>query len=96
MRENAQHHLLLALLALARAAGSGDSSMANQFTAKSNQATEGRNEPVPIMKEAANLRRPQFYSGPKRADYDAANAHIATTLTAVRAAASPTACHFGL
>jgi len=47
------------------------------------------------MKEAANLRRPQYTSGLKRADY-AANAHNATTLTAVRAAASPTACHFGL
>ena len=47
------------------------------------------------MKEAANRGGLNAARGLKRADY-AANAHIARTLTAMRAAASPTACHFGL
>lgn len=55
---------------------------------------EGRQPPFQ-MKEAANRGGLQYYAGLKRAGY-AAYAHIATTLTAMRAAASPTACHFGL
>jgi hypothetical protein len=38
---------------------------------KSNQATEGRNEPVPINERGRQPRRPQCCSGFKRADYAA-------------------------
>jgi hypothetical protein len=47
------------------------------------------------IERVRQLRRPQYYSGFKRADY-AAYAQNARTLTAMRAAASHIACHVGL